>query len=142
MTSVEINGPLQVLIDLLYPGLTSRQQGSQVRADLTQLYKERLSAQPAGDVLEALKESGRAVTVTPELPQEIANRIASKAPAIDNGNWAAIATGIDIAMNTSKWDADDEQRLLDDLTLPFENARNECRVQNSRIKAFFTRHLW
>lgn len=133
MSSMEITPGLQTLIDLVYPGLPHRQQASKARNDLIRLYGSRLQ-QP--------------VTVTTEAPpknyetsRDITVRIADSASAIDTTNWSLIFRNVQASMDAGRWDAAVEHRLMGELNMPFENAMNERRVQNSRIKAFFTQHL-
>ncbi len=135
VTTMEINAGLQALLDLAYPGRTPRQQASQARADLIHLYRERLAEGPP--CVTVVDEE----PAEPEHPKQIADRIASHAGFVDDGNWNRIADSVQECIDAGKWDAAAEERLLVEMNKEFVKAVNPYSVQHSRIVHFFRRHL-
>lgn len=135
---MEIRPTTRRLAEKVYPGLTARQLSSKVNEDLHRLYIDRLTEpapiQPAPLIpFETIPAQ--------ETDRDVADRIAQNSPAIDDQNWVAIRFGISDAQTRGLWDAEAERRLTEQLNVDFDNARNEYRVQKSRITAFFARLL-
>lgn len=134
---LQITPQIQELIERRYPDLSPRQRGNRVREDLHKLYLKLCLDPPT------VTAAPEPTLVLLENPRDIANRVAEQAPAIDDGNWSLIASSVQEAIDVKRWDtAIDVPRLLVELHKPFVDAKNEFRVQHSRIKAFFDRHLW
>lgn len=139
--NITIPSWLQDLFDETHPdcGSSQHDKAKAMREDLRKFYKEQKQTplkveQPALDL-----EPPR---MTSEDPKDIANRIRLHAPAIDRTNLVSLAERIKGAIDAGRWDGVAERDLLEDLNRPFEGALNEYRVQNRRIKDFFTELLW
>jgi hypothetical protein len=149
MSSITLTRQIQELIDLTYPDLTPRQRGNKVRDDIHKLYLERLSTKVNEE--QTLRLTPREVNQVEQsldsVPADgstraITERIALQSPAIDDQNWVAIRLGVEQAKNRAVWcDPATEKRLIEQLNVDFEDARNPFRVQKSRITAFFARLL-
>jgi hypothetical protein len=135
---VEIHQQNVQLAQIIYPRLTPRRLSSQINHDLYQLYLTRINGTRPATMPQPETFSDDS-DASPEQPKDIADRIASKAPHIDDTNWAILKRNITTAAD--RWNQGTELLLLEALNEPFDEARNEKRVQNQRIRAFFERHL-
>jgi hypothetical protein len=152
---MEIRTSTRRLAEKVYPGLTPRQLSTKINDDMQRYYVDKLT-EPDRDALVAAIEESERLRLTPrevnQLEQSldsvpadgstraITERIALQSPAIDDQNWVAIRLGVEQAKNRALWcDPASEKRLIEQLNVDFEDARNPFRVQKSRITAFFAR---
>lgn len=138
--NIELPPHIQDLMEEVWPDRTPRRRASEARKLLYTALRERLIQQqaistPLINAQTGMKEPDQ------DAPKVIADRIADKAPAIDDQNWVAIRNGVEASRERALWSPENERRLVEHLNVDFDNARNEYRVQKSRITAYFDRLL-
>lgn len=143
---MEIPAQLWDALERAYPTLTARQRTNKAREIIFRHCLDQLT-EPVVKIPDIEWDDHPVVVVTDpdgtplEQSRVYADRIAELAPAIDDMNWFLIADNVERAIEKDRWDADVQARLIETLNQPFDNARNNERVQNHRIRGFFARLL-
>lgn len=145
--NIEIPQHIQDLMEEVWPDRTPRRRASELRKLIYDALRDEakrlahIQAVADGPLIPFETVPADMEFIDAEPPRQITDRIAQRAPRIDDVNWSTIIRGIEAAQARDRWGREQEDLLVERLNVDFDGAVNEFRVQKSRITAYFDRLL-